>query len=71
MVKDAACFKQAYIVCGYTILKSGIDTLASLIDSQADQSPYVPDTLYLFYGRKSDRIKSPQKHPFIFVDILS
>jgi transposase len=57
MVNDATCFKQVYIVCSYTFLKSGIDTLASLIDSQAEQSPYVPDTLYLFCGRKSDRAK--------------
>jgi transposase len=57
MLNDATGFKQVYIVCGYTDLRSGIDTLASLIDSQADQSPYVPDTLYLFCGRRSDRIK--------------
>jgi transposase len=57
MLNDAACFKQVYIVCGYTDLRSGIDTLASLIDSQADLSPFVPDTLYLFCGRRSDRIK--------------
>ena len=27
------------------------------IDSKTDNSPFVPDTLYLFCGRKSDRIK--------------
>lgn len=57
MLNDATCFKQIYIVCGYTDLRSGIDTLASIIDAKTDNSPFVPDTLYLFCGRKSDRIK--------------
>lgn len=57
MLNDATCFKQVYIVCGYTDLRSGIDTLASIVDAKTDNSPYVPDTLYLFCGRKSDRIK--------------
>ena len=57
MLNDATCFKRVYIVCGYTDLRSGIDTLVSIIDSKTDNSPYVPDTLYLFCGRKSDRIK--------------
>ena len=57
MLNDATCFKQVYIVCGYTDLRSGIDTLASIIDAKTDNSPFVPDTLYLFCGRKSDRIK--------------
>jgi transposase len=57
MLNDASCFKQVYIVCGYTDLRSGIDTLASIIDAQTKNSPFVPDTLYLFCGRRSDRIK--------------
>ena len=57
MLNDATCFKQVYIVCGYTDLRSGIDTLASIIDAKTDNSPFVPDTLYLFCGRKADRIK--------------
>jgi len=57
MLNDATCFKRVYIVCGYTDLRSGIDTLASIVDAKTDNSPYVPDTLYLFCGRKSDRIK--------------
>lgn len=57
MLNDATCFKQVYIVCGYTDLRSGIDTLASIIDAKTDNSPFVPDTLYLFCGRKSDLIK--------------
>ena len=57
MLNDAVCFKQVYIVTGYTDLRSGIDRLAALITSKTGDNPFVPDTLYLFCGRKTDRIK--------------
>ena len=57
MLNDATCFKTVYIVCGYTDLRSGMDRLAALIEAQTGNKPYVPDTLYLFCGRRSDRIK--------------
>lgn len=57
MLNDAICFKQVYIVTGYTDLRSGIDTLASIIETKSGNKPYIPDTLYLFCGRKTDRIK--------------
>ena len=59
MLNDAACFKAVYIVCGYTDLRSGMDRLAALIEAQTGNRPYVPDTLYLFCGRRTDRIKGP------------
>lgn len=34
-----------------------MDTLASIIEAKTGIKPYVPDTLYLFCGRKTDRIK--------------
>lgn len=57
MLNDAICFKQVFIVTGYTDLRSGIDTLASIIEAKTGNKPYIPDTLYLFCGRKTDRIK--------------
>lgn len=57
MLNDATCFKEVYIVCGYTDLRSGIDKLAAVIMSQGGSRPFVPDTLYLFCGRRTDRIK--------------
>lgn len=57
MLNDAVGFKNVYIVTGYTDLRSGIDRLVSLIGSSLGQSPFVPDTLYLFCGRRTDRIK--------------
>lgn len=57
MLNDAACFKAVYIVCGYTDLRSGMDRLAALVEAQTGNRPYLPDTLYLFCGRRTDRIK--------------
>ena len=57
MLNDATCFKAVYIVCGYTDLRSSMDRLAALIEMQTGNRPYVPDTLYLFCGRRLDRIK--------------
>lgn len=57
MLNDATCFKQIYIVCGYTDLRSEIDTLVSIINQKTENSPFIPDTLYLFCGRRTARIK--------------
>lgn len=57
MLNNATCFKQVFIVTGYTDLRSGIDRLAGLIESRTGSKPFVPETLYLFCGRKTDRIK--------------
>lgn len=57
MLNDAVCFKAVYIVCGYTDLCLGIDSLAAVLEAQTGSTSYVPDTLYLFCGRRADRIK--------------
>ncbi|RGT72878.1 IS66 family insertion sequence element accessory protein TnpB [Agathobacter rectalis] len=58
MLNDAVCFKNVYIVTGYTDLRFGIDSLAALIKSKLGKEPLVPDTLYLFCGRRTDSILS-------------
>ena len=57
MLNDAVCFKNVMIVTGYTDLRYGIDSLAAIIKEKSSLDPYVPDTLYLFCGRRTDRIK--------------
>ena len=57
MLNDATCFKTVYIVCGFTDLRSGIDRLACMVETHTGSKPFVPDVLYLFCGRKTDRIK--------------
>lgn len=57
MLNDATCFRQVFLVVGYTDLRSGIDRLASIIENQTGVKPCQTDTLYLFCGRRTDRIK--------------
>lgn len=38
MLNDAVCFKNVYIVTGYTDLRFGIDSLAALIKSKLGRS---------------------------------
>ena len=57
MLNDATCFRAIYIVCDYTDLRFGMDRLVALVEAQTGNRPYVPDTLYLFCGRRIDRIK--------------
>jgi len=57
MLNDATCFKNVYIACGYTDLRSGIDRLSAIASEFTNGNVFVPDTLYLFCGRRCDRIK--------------
>ena len=53
----AQSFKRIYIACGYTDLRYGIDGLARVVQTEFEMDPFEKDILYLFCGRKSDRIK--------------
>lgn len=59
MLRDAdpSIFKAVYVVCGFTDMRYGIDTLSSIIQNKYKLSLFVPNTLFLFCGRKADRIK--------------
>lgn len=57
MLNNAICFKKIYIACGYTDLRLGVDGLASLIKMNFHLDPLSKDTLFLFCGRRTDRIK--------------
>ena len=46
-----------YIACGYTDLRRGIDGLAALVQQQFSLDPFT-NTLFLFRGRRRDRIKA-------------
>lgn len=54
---DAGKFKAVYIVCGYTDLRFGVDGLANKVQSEFNLDPFDKDILFLFCGRKADRIK--------------
>lgn len=48
---------HVYIACGYTDLRSGIDRLVSLVQTSFHLDPF-SSSLFLFCGRKTDRIKA-------------
>lgn len=57
MLKEISKYRRVYIACGYTDLRYGVDGLAGLIQYQFELNPYDTGTLFLFCGRRSDRIK--------------
>ena len=48
--------QSGYIACGYTDLWKGIDGLTTLVQQQFELDPFT-NTLFLFCGRRRDRIK--------------
>lgn len=59
MLRDAdpKNFKGIYVVCGFTDLRYGIDSLAAIIEHRYKMSLFVPNTLFLFCGRRANKIK--------------
>lgn len=62
MLADVSSVDAIYIVCGRTDMRKSIDGLCAIIQ---DHFPKAPDShaLYLFCGRKCDRIKAILKEP--------
>ena len=57
MLNNAAGFQKIYIAAGFTDLRRGIDGLASIVKFNFQLNPYEKDILFLFCGRRNDRIK--------------
>ena len=47
---------HVYLACGHTDMRKAIDGLASLVEAHFHLDPHQP-ALFLFCGRKKDRIK--------------
>ena len=58
MLKEGLGVRKIYIACGYTDLRYGVDGLASLIQYQFRLDPFDEGSLFLFCGRRADRIKA-------------
>ena len=58
MLNDAVGFSKVYLAAGYTDLRHGIDGLATIIRFRLNLDPYEKNVLFLFCGRRSDRIKA-------------
>ena len=58
MLKEGIGIKKAYIASGYTDLRYGVDGLAALIQYNFSLNPFDEGTLFLFCGKRADRIKA-------------
>ncbi len=57
MLEDAAGIRRVVLACGAVDLRKGIDGLSMIIGDKYKHNPFEKGTLFLFCGRKSDRIK--------------
>ena len=57
MLNDATGLKKIYLAAGYTDLRRGIDGLATMIRFRFQLDPYDKNTLFLFCGKRTNRIK--------------
>ena len=57
MLNDGSGFKKVYLATGYTDLRRGMEGLAAIIRFQFELDPYDKNTLFLFCGKRTDRIK--------------
>jgi transposase len=54
---DLSRVKDYYVACGYTDLRRGIDGLAAIVTQQYGRD-MDEDSLFLFCGRRTDRLKA-------------
>lgn len=54
---DSSSFSAVYVVCGYTDMRYGMDTLDAIIETRYHLPLFIPNTLFLFCGRRASRIK--------------
>ena len=54
---DTHSFAAIYVVCGRTDMRYGIDSLAAIIEARYHLPLFVPGTLFLFCGKRANKIK--------------
>lgn len=57
MLGDLSRVSKIYIICGRTDMRKSIDGLMTIIRDTYNMDPFA-NALYLFCGRKSDRLKA-------------
>lgn len=58
MLFEAHGISRFVVVCGYTDLRKGIHGLAQIIEGSFNLDPFEENVLFLFCGRRGDRIKA-------------
>ena len=66
MIGDITAATEIYIVCGYTDMRKSIDGLCAIVQEKLRMDPKT-SALYLFCGRRCDRIKILMWEPDGFV----
>ena len=66
MLGDISGLDRIYIVCGYTDMRKSIDGLCAIVEHQLKLDPSA-SALFLFCGRRRDRIKALYHEPDGFV----
>jgi len=62
MLADISAVDSIYIVCGYTDMRKSIDGLCAIIQNEFSMN-ISRNAMYLFCGRKRDRIKAILQEP--------
>ena len=62
MLADISGVDNIYIICGYTDMRKAIDGLCAIIEEQMKMT-LDESALFLFCGRRRDRIKALLKEP--------
>lgn len=57
MLEDTAGIRRVVLACGTVDLRKGIDGLDMIIGDKYQQNPFEKGTLFLFCGKRSDRLK--------------
>ena len=58
MLAELGGVTKIILAVGYTDLRLGINGLAQVVGTKYDLNPFEKGTLFLFCGRKTDRIKA-------------
>jgi len=66
MLGDISIAENIYIACGYTDMRKSIDGLAAIVQKQFHMDPFA-SALFIFCGKKRDRIKVLMWEPTGFV----
>ena len=66
MTADISGRTRIYIICGHTDMRKSIDGLIAIVQNQLSADPD-RESMYLFCGRRCDRIKILMKEPDGFV----
>ena len=57
MLAETIAYRNVYIICGYTDMRKSINGLVAILTQQYQIKPDA-ESLYLFCGKKADRMKA-------------